>query len=288
MSDANTAPPVTTEAAPAAATEQQPAPTEAQAPPAATEESSATEAKPNEWDERFAALAKQSAEIRREKAAIKAQAEAVEKFARLQELSKKDRRAAIREMGISEDDLLLEIVGADAAPKVDPVAEVKAEVERLRQEREAEKVARQKAETDAWFAEFHRTTADKVRAAGDTYEALNALGRQGEVAAIIEGFFAETGQMLPFNEAAELAEAKALEFARQAISIKKLGGRPVNTPTVPANGQNKATLTNGMASAPKAPQQTSQVLTREESLRRAVELVESGQSPWLSAELAEA
>jgi len=286
MSDANTAPPVTTEVAPAAATEQQPAPADAQEP--AVEAPAPEQPKANEWDERFAALAKQSAEIRREKAAIKAQAEAVEKYNQLQELSKTDRRAALRAMGISEDDLLLDIVGADAAPKADPVAEVKAEVERLRQEREAEKAARQKAETDAWFANFHRDTADKVRAAGDTYEALNALGRQGEVAAIIEGFFAETGQMLPFDEAAELAEAKALEFARAAVSIKKLGSRPANTPTVPANVQNKATLTNGKASAPKAPQQSSQVLTREESLRRAVELVESGQSPWLSAELAEA
>lgn len=237
------------------------------------------------WDERFEKLTAKSAEIRRQESALKSAQDAAQKHAKLTELAKTNRLEAIRELGINVDDLLVDVIGADAQKPADPVAEVRAEVERLKAEREAEITARKKAEQDAWYADYYRNVEAKVRDAGDKYEALNAFGKQSDVARIIEGFFSQTGQVLPFEEAAELAENKALEFARRASGIKKLA--PATSARQQAQTVTQApggvrTLSNAMSETPKPAPTKQPVLTREESLRRAVELVESGQSPWLN------
>jgi hypothetical protein len=164
------------------------------------------------------------------------------------------------------------------------VAEVRAEIERLKAEREVEVSTRKKAEQDAWYADYYRNVEAKVRDGGDKYEALNAFGKQSDVARIIEGFFSQTGQVLPFEEAAELAENKALEFARRASGIKKLAAatsarEQARTVSAPSGAR---TLSNAMNETPKPAPTKQPVMTRDESLRRAVELVESGQSPWLN------
>ncbi len=283
MSDATPNAATTPDAAPApVATDPTPPVEGAAAPPPETPAPPPTDA----WEDRFAQLTAKSAELRKQEQSLKGSREAAEKHARIVELAKTNRLGALAELGINVDDLLVDVIGSDAAKPTDPIAEVRAEVERLKGERESEKTAQKKADQDTWFANYHRDISDQVRTGGDKYEALNALGRQDEVGKIIEGFFAQTGQVLPFEEAAELAENKALEFARAARGIKKLGSsEPAKAPTATA-AQGIRTLTNGLTEPPKGAGQA-KPLTREESLRRAVEMVESGQSPYLQ-ELAEA
>jgi hypothetical protein len=285
-------PPATTPAATAAA------PLDSATPPPAAGDAPPTPP-PDPFQEKFDRLAARSQEIAKREREIKAARAKLDEYEELRGLAGKDRIAAVGKLGINVDDLLVDLVkssdgsGEQKAKESPEVSALRKELESIRAETKRKEDAARAAEIDRRYEQFRASTIERVSTAGEKYEALNALGLQSQVADIQEGFFNRTGEHISFEEAAELAEKKAVEWARRAHGIKKLGFATHATEQA-SNGQSGTrgkVLSNSMAapSGTNVSQETKRkTMTREESMAEAVRAVMEGRSPYLHESTADA
>ncbi len=251
--------------------------------PAAVEAKPAGEA---DWDRRVNSLANEGKKVRAEREALKAEKAAVDEAQAIKALAKGNPLEALSKLGIDTDDLLLRIAsgGAVEAPADSPeIAAVKAEIEALRREKEAEKAALVQQANERKWAEFCGKIETHIKTKGDEFEAINSLGLHGDVIALMEGFFAETKQPLSVDDAAALIEQKAIEMGRRYVALKKIsaGHRPAEAPAEkqqPAgqrtNGQTLSSNLTAAAQSGDGPV----FLSRDESIKRAVSAARSQSS----------
>lgn len=233
------------------------------------------------------ALAARGRELKQREDALTQQQSAIEEFEAAKKLFAEDPLEAVRKFGGNIDDILLKIAtGSQAdqgAPAQSPEAQkLQDRLDALEKSiKDREERAAKLAHEEQW-AQFRQSQIDKVKAAPDKYEALNALNLQGEVVDIMTSFYERSGgQQISFERAAELAEEKALELARKAQGIKKLQGAAATPATPPTEqggtSQNGGTLNPGLTEAATPAPANGEVLSREESIARAIAEVSAQQ-----------
>lgn len=238
------------------------------------------------WEERMDRLAREAAAVRAEKQALKREREKLAEYEQLRELAAKDRRAALAKLGISEDDLLVDMVRGtpegDAAMAADPkrLADRIAHLEQeIAEERKAREERERAKETDARYAEWRTARIAEARGLADRYPYAAAVGSLEDVPAIIEEVWMRTQELITVEEAARYADKKARDLAARI--------KPLLAPaqSAPQRGRSGPRTLTGLSGAPSTVDDAfAPGMTKDEAIRRAVELVTSGKSPYLTAD----
>jgi len=207
--------------------------------------------------------------------------------------SARDPLAAMRALGLSEDDVTTALVnrGQPATPEQEVKrlareldahkADLTAKEQRAAEQAQRDRAAQLERETQA----FRDRTAKHVEANAEKYELINAEGAQAQVAARIEAHYKSTydadtgqGELLTADQAAEMVEKEIEERLAKATATKKWQAKfakpaenalSKSAPAAPRRTIAELTSTTAAASPPKG-------RTREERIARAMQVMESG------------
>jgi hypothetical protein len=124
------------------------------------------------------------------------------------------------------DDVLDYTLNGETQPqspaKVDPyVAELKAEIEALKNGLTNEKKTKEQQDYDASLRVQHETIQKFIGENAEKYSYTNALGKEAidMVWKNIESHYAENEEILPYDKAIEIVERNAREFIKQFVSV---------------------------------------------------------------------
>jgi hypothetical protein len=212
--------------------------------------------------DRFAALAKKERAIQKQLAEIKAKEAQVKQFETLKASATTNPLEALKALGLSYEQITQFLLnGSKPTPELE-VAQVKSEVERLRQEQIVRDTQTKLAAQQAAEREYQQTLEDfnsevrgYVQSNKDTYELTNMYQGEEIVLSTIEQHFANTKRIMSIKEAADLVEAYFEEQIQAAQKTKKFQAK--QTPKV-SEGQTKResvakqstpTLSNGLTSS---------------------------------------
>ena len=240
--------------------------------------------------QRFKELSKRDKEMRTREQALKAREQQLTQLAEAEALAKSDPLAFMEKWGVTYEDLTGRILSRhDKDPQLSAVEQ---EIANLRKEREDEKVALQNAQiaqTISGFKQQIKQTIDSDTA--DAFELVRAEDAYDDVYDVIEGHFAQSGEIMPVERAAGLVEEYLLGEAKRIAKAKKVQAlyapagdtvtnqgqsgataRPVPGVSGNAVASTPVTLTNGAVSAANPLPHSSNV-SIEESKRRAAALL---------------
>ena len=216
---------------------------------------------------RFAALSRKERAIVQRQSEVQAkEAELAKREAALKAFEDKwqaDPYKAAEEKGLKYAEWTNRIL-SDGKPSTESaIGDVRAEVERLRQERTEEKRAAEQAALDAQkraneeiVAQFRTSVTDYAKAKAEEFELINVNDASNLVIATIEKHFEDTQQILDTHKACELVEKFLEEQVEKATKTKKFlakaSPQPKEEPkSAQGAGSQPKTLTNNMtATAP--------------------------------------
>lgn len=236
---------------------------------------------------KFGALAKREKELVQREKKLKDDAAALElrlasatSAEDLLKLAKEKPTEFFKRTGLTYQELTNAVLREDEPPTADDrVAKLEA---RLEAESKARAEAEEKAKTDAeardkqanehLISQFKATIETELKAAGETFELVNAEGAYDLVFDLIEEHYRRTEKVLPTEKAAELAENYLFEQATKKYgSSKKLAGLfkppppPIAAPSPVAAKKPAPSLTSKSAPAPaSAPPEKGRLLSARE------------------------
>jgi hypothetical protein len=233
---------------------------------------------------KFATLAKREKLIAEQKKEIEEKLAKIKQFELSKENIKKDPKGALESVGMTLEELIVAHLdqtegktpsGPSADEKIEALYKKLEEKERLEKEREFElqKQAEQQA-IENFKAEMKKTLSSDL----DKYELINLYESFDDVFEVIEGYFEETGEILPVEKAAEHVENHLFEEAQKLKKSKKLGlveavkEKPQEKQTIATTLS--PTLTNKQTPTTTVQSHTNgRLLTTEESIARAAALL---------------
>lgn len=182
----------------------------------------------------------------------------------LRALAKKDRMAALKELGITYEDLTQDVLsGGKPAQKSPEIAALEARLDAMQNE--------------ARMANLRGQISTLVAGGGDRFEIIRDTGNEPLVMEYLVQK-AKMGVQLSLEQAAEEVESHLEAQAKALLKVQKLsrnnqpnGAHPTPAPRPEANGHRSTspkTLGNAAASTPPAPKQTAP-RTPEERLKAA-------------------
>lgn len=194
------------------------APSDADTPIAASDAAPEAGVGPKDGDKltkRFAALSKREKDLRARAKAVEEREQRLAAYDEAERLAKEDPLAFIERFNLDYSGLTERVLSKHA--ERDPVGELKSEVERLKSEREAERLAAESAQRDAALDGFKREARAFVDSDPAAHELIISEGAHDEVYELIagdvlrqldEGVPAAEVVELPFAKAARLVEAE--------------------------------------------------------------------------------
>ncbi len=242
---------------------------------------------------RFAALSRKEKYLQEQANSMKDKEAQFNSVTDLQAKVKENPLAVLEHFGISLDDLITSSLGEDAPP-----ATVESQIEKLRAEIEGYKTSQQEEKdnaikaqeeadqnsiTEAIAAHQFKIT-DHLSQNVEKYELISLQGAQDLVWEVTEAHFdANEGQVLTPEEAADKVEAYLEEQVRKAMDLSRFKTETQEKESVPFEVEattvpqpttkpQSQTLTQNTAST-SAPAQTEQHVNREESKRKAANLL---------------
>lgn len=222
---------------------------------------------------------------KRERAEIERNKGIIERAQRLDGLAKTDPLAYLKESGVDIDTVLqLYVQGAAESQPAEPakpgdpaVAKLQETVEQLQAKLTKEAEDAKKAVEDAEWNKFAGGIKQNIAQAGDRFEIINSdYGTDedlpGQVVEVIEGHYRDTQQVLSWETAAALVEAKAEERLRKGSRLKKFA--PAQAPTEKQTGSQQngkpSTITNHLAAPAGVKPADRPKLSRQESIDQAI------------------
>lgn len=212
--------------------------------------------------DRFAALAKKERAIQKQLAEIKSKEASVKAFEQLKASATSNPLEALKALGISYEQLTQFLLnGSKPTPELE-VSQVKADLDKLRQEQIVREEQTKLAAKQAAEREYQETLADFgnevkgfLQSNKDSYELTNMYQGEEIVLSTIEQHFANTKRIMSIKEASDLVEAYFEEQVSNAQKTKKFQAK--QEPKV-GEGQSKRepvaksstpTLSNGLTSS---------------------------------------
>ena len=232
--------------------------------------------KKDDFDSRFAALAKKERMIRDRESRFKTEFEPkmddFNKFNSIRERAKQRDPYAIKEMldsiGLSTDDLSEIMLSQPSVPKDPEVLEIRKQLEELRKEKERYTEEQNKRQVEENIKSFKSDIEKNIKADMDKYELCNLYSEDAIqlVYQVCEDHYnANDGEMLPIDKAIEKVESYYEQMLSKVKTSKKLG--------FAANLEKKdnptqtVTLTNDSSSIVNASPETLSGLSGDERLR---------------------
>jgi len=226
--------------------------------PVAAPETPAASPQDATFDTRLAAISRREREIQQQSAAFKAEKAGMISKAELAELWKSDRNKVREYLGASIDDIKDPI----AAAPLDPVAVMRAELDAMKQEKEA--AAQAGLET-----EFKKGITDFVAQGADEYELISAYNATETVWNFIVEYYQEHDVELSLKEACDYVENFLYTEQLKGTKTKKIGS--LFQQSQESGKQPSPTLTGNSTANPV--QSTQRRMTPEESLSNAAKLI---------------
>lgn len=241
---------------------------------------------PDDLSRRFAHLSKKEKSIVRAKRelaareeAIRAQEERLRQADRWEKLSSEPveaKVAALKDLGLSYDEILsFQLNGEQPTPE-QLRAEVKREIEALKEEQKALDAARAKqaeaqakAQYEAVRSEVYSEVDSLTKADPQSFECINAFGSDAKAAvwAYMELAHKRSGKLVSVEEAAKAVEGFYEEQAQKVLGLNKIKSRLGANPEAQklSTNQKPLTLTNQLSAS-----QSPAAITPEERRRRAM------------------
>lgn len=238
---------------------------------------------------RFAALTRREKQLQEREKAAKQGDEQVKRFTKAIENIKQDPLAALKEVGLTFEDLAQAYLRAQDPNHVpSPEEKIKSIEERLAQkeaqeakfkaDQESKELEEKQRYIDESINAFKTKLREQVASQAEKYELVQANDAIDMVYEVIESYFQENEEMLDPAQALDAVEAHLEEEAKKIMKLKKFAPKSTeqapkvqdSTPDVRANPS--TTLTNKNVSAQAATKPTG--LSREESLKRAASLIQ--------------
>lgn len=201
----------------------------AEEPVEAAPEPPAHEPEPNA--RALAVLARKEAEIRQRETALKSQEAEYQRLAELRALAEKgDRLGMLEKMGVSYDDLTKDYVSGMGRT---PEELVREQLNEYKQQMDAQlqelRNAQTQREAEAERARLH----SEIRAAGDQFALVNGLGGHDLVAQTIQSHYSSTGDVLSYEDAAEVVEGALGDLAERLFNIGPIREKFLSKATPP-------------------------------------------------------
>ncbi len=229
----------------------------------------------------------------KDKESSKSEREQIARWRAAQENAKRKPLDYVKEAGLTLEDLVKAQL-ADGEPSHDLLikdvsdrtsAETKAirdELEKIRKEREDERVAAQHEEAKRATAEINHDIARVLKSDPDKYEYIAALGQEHEVFEVMRLAYVEKKRILSAEEAADLLETHLEGLAGKVSKTKKMTRlQSPQDPATPATPKvapqaktvsgaraEASTLTNNIVTSPASPDEGEPLLPKEEALAR--------------------
>ncbi len=231
------------------------------------------EDKPDSSSRRFAELSRRQRELVQREQALKAQAEKVEPIAKAVEEARASKNPAkvLEAAGFSLDDVIeWYAAGGEETPaapekSVEEIVEEKLEAKR-REEAEAERVAK----VEKQISDFKANIKSTAESGGDAYELVNRFAQHDLVYDVVLQHHAESGEVLPIEEALRLVEEHLFS---QVSGIKKIQAKaPEPTPQASLPSREPRTPPFTLSSREAAPTQVQpqKKMTRDEAREAAL------------------
>ncbi len=238
---------------------------------------------------RFAALTRREKQLQEREKAAKQGDEQIKRFTKAIENIKQDPLAALKEVGLTFEDLAQAYLRAQDPNHVpspeekiksieERLAQKEAQEARFRADQEAKEIEEKQRYIDESISAFKTKLREQVDSQAEKYELIQANDATEMVYEVIESYFRENEEMLDPAQALDAVEAHLEEEAKKIMNLKKFAPKSTeptsrmqdNTPDVRANPS--TTLTNKNVSAQASTKPTG--LSREESLKRAASLIQ--------------
>jgi hypothetical protein len=268
-----------------------------------TEEADIEEAVPKQEEDqfasKFAALSRKEKAVREREAQIEARLKELEekstsleseyeekygKYKSLPDRLKNQPLEVLAEEGVDLDTLLKMVLENDGKPttemqiqrlREDMKNNYSKELENLKQElAEKEKAAEAKRQEEV-VEDYKYELNEFINSNTDEFELIKLNEASDLVYQVVEDHYNENGRILTHKEACEHVENYLLEEAKKHLSVNKIKKllNPEDAPSKPQAEQQVGAKTLSNTAATTVPNESSRVLSDEESKRRAAELI---------------
>lgn len=238
---------------------------------------------------RFAALSKREKQLIDRERAIKTESETFKaEQVKMQKVvdaiakGKENPVAVLEAAGITYDYLTRFILNNNKVDPEDKLSILEKKIEEDKQERLSKERAREEAEVKAqetyieqMIDSYRKETHQHILSNPEQYELIIANDAKDEVFSLIVEHFAETGQIMPPDEAAQKVEEYLFkEIEKTILSSKKFASKlaPVKEEATKAPSKPKVppkTLSNNLVMSDPVGSNTEKQMTREERLKAA-------------------
>lgn len=272
-----------------------PAPATETPAPAAEPAAKVEAQQPNPVDDfstKFAALSRREKQAQEREAKLKADAEKYNKYIDLETAVKENPLKVLEAYGLDLDTVIAASLGhAKPSPTVeDQIAQLKADIQREKDEARKAEEDRKKAEEEAYQSSIEEAIrshqnliSEHLSKNAEKYELIHLQEAQDLVWETTEAYYEEHGEVLTPEKAADLVENYLYDQALKVTQTSKFKPKvqeEVKTESKPAFKETKVnpaikdtprTLSQDLSSIP--PEKTNERLSREESKRRAAEFL---------------
>lgn len=227
----------------------------------------------------FAALAEKEARFQNEKRELKARAQELERKASETQATfdriKRNPLAFLSELGLDLDSVLKAAANPEDAPKPDQAnaSKEKSEAQKLREELAAKE--QHEAERKA-IEEFSHEIASHISDNQEKYPMLLIEDKaQEQVLELIDGYFRQTGKVMPIDEASEMVESELRAMADKWAGGKylqsKIASLKVNGSDGKSDGAKKKTESASLSNS-LTPANALADLTEEQRIAMAIKM----------------
>jgi len=177
----------------------------------------------------FAAYKREQRKLDAQKAQLNSERSEVEKLKALKSTAKQNPSEALKELGLSIDDILLSLADEPAQVEEDEISVLRREINEVKTSRQKEKDEQAKAAEQAINEAVEAYKADTfkhIKADPDKYELIHNDDAYDVVWELMQQHHAQTGELLSAQDAADMVEEELYEKATKLLNSKKLSKKP--------------------------------------------------------------
>jgi adenylate kinase family enzyme len=232
--------------------------TKVEAPPVEAKVSKETD--DGQFGHKFSILQRREREIQKREAELRERAKEIESDSGYKEYTQaknaKNPLQALQALGMSYQDATEFVLNNSEATPAQQIKNLQSVIEELKNDLTGYKQSKEDEEYNGTINAAKREIREIVDSSPEQFEFIRANDAYETIWEVIEEHHAQTGKVLPYDQAAKHVEDYIEAQAQKMLSIKKLSskfGTKVDSkelaPPQPTQASNRQTLTNSMVSA---------------------------------------